>query len=94
MGGSVVGGWMVLLLYCCCTVLVYCCTRLFRGLLVDVLGTWVSDSVGGIYRMGGVDLVHGLWVGECVGIILAPLAYRSVHWRCKRATSNLKYASC
>ena len=36
--------------------------------------------------MGGVGLVHGLWVGECVGIIPAPLAYPSVHWRCKSTT--------
>ena len=34
-GGCVVGGWMVLHLYCCCTVLLYCCMRLVRGLLVD-----------------------------------------------------------
>ena len=27
--------------------------------------------------MGGVGLVHGLWAGECVGAIPAPLAYRT-----------------
>ena len=43
--------------------------------------------------MGGVELVYGLWVGECVGKIPTPLAYQPVHWRCKRTTSNLNYAS-
>ena len=37
--------------------------------------------------MGGVGLVHGLWVSGCVGIIPAPLAYQPVHWCCKRTTS-------
>ena len=56
---------------------------------------WMADgSVGrtvptGPARgcMGGVGQVYGIWVGECVGIIPAPLAYPSVDCRSKRITS-------
>ena len=40
-------------------------------------------------RMGGVGLVYGLWVGECVGVIPAPLAYQSIDWRRKLTTSKI-----
>ena len=42
--------------------------------------------------MSGVGLVHGLWVGEFVCIIPAPLAYQSVDWRCKLTASITKSA--
>ena len=75
----------------CCTavLLLYCCiaggrTWWVLGLLVDGLRGWYLPAQPGGW-MGGVGLVHGLWVGECefntkpAGVPVCPLALQAYH---------------